>query len=456
MENFEIIKELGKGSFATVYKVKRNSDNQFYAMKRVKVPEMTSSDKEHALNEIRVLASFTHSNIISYKESFYSESSKTLDIVMELAQDGDLISRIKEKRQLSEVFQEKVIWEYLIQMLFGLKCLHDKKFIHRDLKSANVFICKNNNLKIGDFNVTKRLKYTNYLQSQTGTPYYASPEIWHEMPYDMRTDIWSLGCIIYELCTLTVPFKALNINLLSKAACKGVYDPIPSNYSRELSDIIALLLVTDMNKRMNTSQLLANPVIIGKMKKYNMAYLPCTESILETIKMPVKNGDINLVLPKLRRYSSDSNLIQLFLKNNNKDPNLILNNESSGEESKHNEENNEGKRIKNRTKTVNCHSNKISIEKKISMPKMVNIDLSPSKEEKEISNNSKIPVSNLSRNGSGSKIIANAECKKNNNLNRDNSPLAKKNSNNNNNNRVKIPIPKQKVQFTEKISNAKK
>ena len=94
-----------------------------------------------------------------------------------------------------------------MQMVKGLKALHARKILHRDLKSANVFLYKDGTVKLGDLNVSKVAK-KGLLYTQTGTPYYASPEVWKDQPYDARSDIWSLGCVLYEAATLKPPFTA--------------------------------------------------------------------------------------------------------------------------------------------------------------------------------------------------------------------------------------------------------
>ncbi len=82
----------------------------------------------------------------------------------------------------------------------GLKALHDLKICHRDIKCANLFLTKAGVIKLGDLNVSKVAK-KGMLRTQTGTPYYACPEVWQDKPYDHRGDIWSLGCVIYEMIT---------------------------------------------------------------------------------------------------------------------------------------------------------------------------------------------------------------------------------------------------------------
>ena len=93
-----------------------------------------------------------------------------------------------------------------MQMVYGLRSLHDLGIIHRDLKTANVFISKNGLVKLGDMNVSKSADKNGLNYTQTGTPYYASPEVWRDEPYDFKSDIWSLGCVLYEMITLKPPF----------------------------------------------------------------------------------------------------------------------------------------------------------------------------------------------------------------------------------------------------------
>src|SRR6185295_8771772 len=120
---------------------------------------------------------------------------------LEYADDGDLESKLKNHIKNKTTFPETQLWSYLIQMIQGLKVLHDIDIMHRDLKSANIFVMKDGSIKLGDLNVSKVIK-KGLAFTQTGTPYYASPEVWADKPYDYKSDIWSVGCVLYELCTL--------------------------------------------------------------------------------------------------------------------------------------------------------------------------------------------------------------------------------------------------------------
>ena len=140
--------------------------------------KLTEKEKSNALNEVRILASINHPNVISYKESFFEDKSSTLCIVMEYADGGDLLQKIEKIRNGKESrMTETAVWSYIIQMIHGLEALHELKIVHRDLKCANVFLTRDGTVKLGDLNVSKVAK-RGLLKTQTGTPYYASPEVW--------------------------------------------------------------------------------------------------------------------------------------------------------------------------------------------------------------------------------------------------------------------------------------
>ena len=145
-------------------------------------------------------------------------------------------------------------------MTLGLKSLHDKKILHRDLKCANVFIASDKVYKLGDLNVSKVLK-KDFASTQTGTPYYASPEVWKDQPYGGKSDMWSLGCVIYEMAALKPPFTARDLSGLYKKVCAGLFDRIPFQYSNDLQAVISSLLKLDPKKRPDTDELLGNPFV---------------------------------------------------------------------------------------------------------------------------------------------------------------------------------------------------
>eukprot|EP00826_Nyctotherus_ovalis_P016015 TRINITY_DN1460_c0_g1_i11.p1 TRINITY_DN1460_c0_g1~~TRINITY_DN1460_c0_g1_i11.p1 ORF type:complete len:193 (-),score=60.16 TRINITY_DN1460_c0_g1_i11:44-622(-) len=160
---------------------------------------------------------------------------------MEFAEGGDLLGRISSHKRARTSFSEGQLWHMFIQMVLGLKALHELKICHRDIKCANVFLTKNNDVKLGDLNVSKVAKQ-GLLFTQTGTPYYASPEVWSDKPYNEKSDMWSLGCVLYEAAALNPPFRATDMKGLYSKVLGGKYPPIPGIYSADLAAIVKNLL----------------------------------------------------------------------------------------------------------------------------------------------------------------------------------------------------------------------
>lgn len=217
-----------------MWKVRRLSDGQEYALKKVSMSSLKERDKENALNEIRILASIDDPHIIAYKDAFLDESLN-LCIVMEYARGGDVQKRIDLATKSKQAIPEREIWRMLLHVTMALRTLHTMTILHRDLKSANIFM-NGGAYKLGDMNVSKVAK-KGMVYTQTGTPYYASPEVWRDEPYDAKSDIWSLGCIAYEMAALKPPFRAADMEGLFKRVQKGNIERIPSKYSSDLMQV---------------------------------------------------------------------------------------------------------------------------------------------------------------------------------------------------------------------------
>jgi len=178
---------------------------------------------------------------------------------MEYCDAGDLSQFLNINQQLGKNLPEEKIWKYFIQICLGLSHIHTKKILHRDIKSMNMFMTKDDKIKIGDLGVAKVLMQTQFAKTFVGTPYYLSPEICEEKPYNEKSDIWALGCILYEMCTFKHPFNATNQAALILKILKGKFDPIPKEFSNELKIVIGLILQKNHFKRPNVIQLLTNP-----------------------------------------------------------------------------------------------------------------------------------------------------------------------------------------------------
>ena len=300
MNDFQITSKLGEGAYSIVYKVRRLIDGNIYALKKVKLINLSEKERKNALNEVRLLASIKSKLVISYKEAFFDEKDNTLGMVMEFADGGDLYQKIVQNRKTQRLFEESDIWRIFIQLVKGLKALHELNILHRDLKSANVFLMQDGSVKLGDLNVSKvQRKGMGY--TQTGTPYYASPEVWNDKPYDTKSDIWSLGCVLYEMITLRPPFRAQNMEGLYKKVIQGRFNRIPNKFTNDLFKIVQLLLQVSPEKRPSCEEILKNQIILKRIeyfKNYSGDDNSEDQALLKTILVPKNLLVLSEKLPK--------------------------------------------------------------------------------------------------------------------------------------------------------------
>ena len=301
LKNFEILNKIGEGAYSKVYKVKRRSDQEIYALKKVTMRKLKVKEKNNALNEIRILASLNHPNIISYKEAFFDDESDSLCIIMEYADGGDLYQRILDSKKTSSQMSENFLWHILIKLTRALKALHDLNIMHRDLKSANVFLSRDGKVKLGDLNVSKVAK-EGMNHTQTGTPYYASPEVWKDEPYDTKSDIWSLGCVLYEAAALKPPFQAEDMKNLYKKVVKGVFPPLPGMYSSDFCEAVSCFIIVDPKKRPSAAQILRLPLVNKRVNIKEEPLESSTSNLLGTIKLPHNISLIAEWLPEAKYH----------------------------------------------------------------------------------------------------------------------------------------------------------
>ena len=326
MENFEIIKKLGSGTFAKVYKVRRKIDNQIYALKKVQILNLSEKQKTNSLNEIRVLASIKSKYIVNYKEAFLDGMDSTLCLVMEYADKGDLSQLISEHKKSKENFSEKEIWKIFIHLVKGLKSLHDLNILHRDIKSSNIFLFSDGTAKLGDLNVCKILSKDNLGKTQAGTPCYAAPEVWMEKPYGLKSDIWSLGCVLYEMVTLKCPFSSNNVvELYNKILISDFkLNKIPKEFSSDLSYIIEHMIKFEPEKRISCDQILECDFVLNNYDESSEENINNEEQkLLDTLYMPNNLLYLNNQLPKVNysqeiknKFKSNKTLQPIKLKSN--------------------------------------------------------------------------------------------------------------------------------------------
>jgi serine/threonine protein kinase len=248
-------------------------DQQQYVMKEIDITTLGAKGRKEALKEVGFLAKLAHPAIIGYREWFekttqsYNQTRRVLYIVMEYADGGDLSILIKNRR--GKPFPEEQIVYYMVQMALALKHMHDRKIIHRDVKAENVFLNRKNQVKIGDFGISKSLERT-LAQARTriGTPYYLSPEICMDRPYDGRNDSWALGVVLYQLCALRHPFDATSMEGLLHAIIHTKHRPLSSAYSKPLRDLVDMLLVKQQARRITIHDMLRLPYVEQHVRRF--------------------------------------------------------------------------------------------------------------------------------------------------------------------------------------------
>lgn len=268
MKDYETIKVIGKGTFGRAILVKKKTTGEQLIIKHVAMGQLSQKEKKEALNEVNVLRQLKHPHIIGYRKSF--EEDGNLCIVMDFAENGDLYQLIRNRK--GKLFSEETIMKWFVQIASALEYTHSKHILHRDLKTQNIFLSKDNNVLVGDFGIAKILQNTmECAHTLVGTPYYLSPELCREEPYNQKSDVWSLGCILYELATHRHAFEANSMKGLVGKILRGIYPAISSQYSQSLRNIVEICLQKDARKRPSIIELLQMNYVKKFSAKYSLA-----------------------------------------------------------------------------------------------------------------------------------------------------------------------------------------
>eukprot|EP00466_Bigelowiella_natans_P012720 jgi/Bigna1/57228/fgenesh1_pm.6_\ len=251
LEVYHKVKRIGRGNFGVVTLVKSSEDGKFYVDKSLALDQLSSQEREGAQKEVIMLQSMRHPLIVSYKESVMVK--ETLHIIMEFCDGGDLASRIRKQDGVH--FEEDVILMWFTQIALAIRFCHKNHIIHRDIKSQNIFLTSQGIVKLGDFGIARVLNGTHELAtSVVGTPFSMSPEVCENKPYSKPSDVWAMGCVLYEMCTLNHAFNANNLLGLVWKIVQKKHPPIPKKYSVELASLIDSMLEKDPRKRPNAPQ----------------------------------------------------------------------------------------------------------------------------------------------------------------------------------------------------------
>ncbi|WVQ84715.1 hypothetical protein IAT38_006872 [Cryptococcus sp. DSM 104549] len=286
LEKYKLVSNIGKGSFGVISKVQRLSDGKDFALKQLDYSKMTEKDRKQILAEVAILEALKHRNIVQLIQKIKDPKNERIYIVMEYCTSGDLGSLIRRAQRNNQPLGEDKIWNIFLQIVLALHHCHwpaerpakaapggrmsmappgsdgggaRYQVLHRDLKPENVFL-SDEFVKLGDFGLSKDMGTASFTSTYVGTPLYMPPEILAENRYDTKSDIWSLGCLVYEMCALHSPFSAAQTQPELIAMVKsGKLPPLPAQYSPALKSAIKAMLTLNPTKRPSTKDLLEMP-----------------------------------------------------------------------------------------------------------------------------------------------------------------------------------------------------
>ena len=424
MEKYQVLREIGRGSFGKVTQIMRKSDHKILIWKELKFSDISEKEKSFITNEISILEELDHPNIVKQYEVIKPPSNNKIYIVMEYCEGGDLDKLILKNKSEKKFIDENLIWDIIIQTLKALKYLHvDKKVLHRDIKPSNIFLDKNYNIKLGDFGLSRKM-FSFYVRTILGTPLYMSPEILDHRRYNEKSDIWSLGCSIYELATFKTPYEGSNVNEIKIKIKTQKPQRINEKYSDNLWNFILKMLRYDIENRFSAEELLREyDNNIPKLKDEKNIHIKWEELVLKEKNLDKKE---KLILKR-------ENSMKLKIKNNEEkekellDKELILKEKENKLKKKEKSLNLREQKLKEREQQLKEGEQKLKEEqeKLIKLRNEIN-------QQMNILNNMKI---NNNNNNHNNIIMHN-----NNNIIIQNNKMNDLNNNNLNNNIQNIPI----------------